>query len=90
MLRLVHDSDASKSTSRPIGRPDISDGKERAICSEPAAGGLTLYTFLDHRDQPIGYAMIRIAPAGDIVPREVVELYDLCAAEAAAQSIRMG
>lgn len=83
MLRLVR-------PARYTRPPDPPYSTERAICSEPAAGGLTLYTFLDHRGQPIGYTMIRVAPTEGIVPRQVVELYDLCAADAAAQSLRMG
>lgn len=90
MLRLVRDSDPASRPARPT-RPTVAPcAPERDIRSEPAAGGLTLYTFLDYCGKPIGYAEIAIAPVDDVVPRQVVELYDLCAAEAAAQSLRMG
>lgn len=91
MLRLVRGSDSAPMPVRNTRPSDVPPcNPERDIRSEPAAGGLTLYTFLDYRGNPIGYAEIAIAPVDDVVPRQVVELYDLCAAEAAAASLRMG
>lgn len=94
-LRLVRDTETEPAAPNAApGRytrpPDLPHPAERSICSEPAAGGLTLYTFEDYRGNVIGYAMIALAPIDGMVPRQVVELYDLCAAEAASHSLRMG
>ena len=89
-LRLVRSADPAPRPARRTRPPDTPREYERAICSEPYAGGLTMYTFLDYRGAPIGYAIIAVAPVGDVIPRQVVELYDLCAADAAARSHRMG
>lgn len=94
-LRLVRDSDPAAPAAparvvrpaRPSARPPT---PERRICSDSAPGGLTMYTFEDHDGRVIGYVQITVAPDGDVVPRQVVELYDLCAADVAARTARMG
>lgn len=80
-LRLVHDSEHSRSAPQP---------PERHIFTDSAPGGLSMYTFEDSRGNVIGYVQIAIAPADGVIPRRVVELYDACVAEAESRAFRLG